>query len=224
MDKPKILVVASHPDDECLGCGGTLLTMPEAEVHIMFLTDGVSSRGDGLPDRWNMARSVSDKTGWRLHWNRQIEGLDNKLDALPLLDVVHLVEYQVERFKPSLIFTHYEHDLNVDHRVAFQAVMTACRPFKYPCVRQILSFEVPSSTELARVPFQPDTFVSLGLDILDNNLLEQKKRLFRMYGECNDSRDDDVLEALARYRGTQAGCDYAEAFKTVWRCGVDVAT
>lgn len=213
-----VLVVCAHPDDEVLGCGGTLLTFVNEHMVVLFLTDGVSSRkgctSKDIHNRMNLANRVADKTGWENYHTDSMWGKDNQMDTVPLLRVVKSVEYIIGEVKPSTIFTHYEHDLNIDHRITYQAVVTACRPFKFPHVKEIYSFEIPSSTELSSVPFKPDTFVDI------TNTLAQKNKLFDIYNEDNAARNTASIRALATYRGNQAGMVHAEAFKTVRRCGI----
>jgi len=225
-----ILVVVAHPDDEVLGCGGTLLQM-EGKKYLSVMTDGVGSRyhshpgevcgifldnhksyGVAVSERQEACKVVASKLFCE---NPIFAGIpDNMIDSEVFLDVVKRVEGAIKGIKPTTILTHYEHDLNIDHRITYQAVVTACRPFKYPSVKQIYSFEIPSSTELASVLFKPDTFV----DIKDTLL--EKVQLFNLYKEDTPARNASAIETLARYRGTQAGCTYAEAFKTVRRVGI----
>lgn len=235
-----ILVVAAHADDEVLGCGGTLLQYVDkkddkkddnkdegasVDTYLLVMADGVTSRNleaEASEEDIEKREGICVQVGLRLFRERPIflRLPDNSMDKLPLLSVVRMVEEIVECIQPTTIFTHYEHDLNADHRVTYQAVVTACRPFKFPAVRQIYSFEVPSSTELASVPFKPDTFADI-----EKKTLTEKVQLFRMYvGEDENSpaRSGNSLESLAHYRGTQSGCLYAEAFKTVRRCGISV--
>jgi len=221
-----VLVVAAHPDDEVLGCGGTLLQYVDISipVHVLVMADGVSSRLSGKVETleyFAMVRkrrlsfeSVCKSAGFVPRWVGRRE--DNCMDTLPLLRIVKWVEDYVDEVKPTTIFTHYEHDLNIDHRIAYQAVVTACRPFKYPHVKGIYSFEVPSSTELASVPFKPDTFVDI------TRTRDRKVELFHIYGEESQARNASTIYDFAAYRGNQGGCDYAEAFKTVRRCGIIV--
>ena len=90
---------------------------------------------------------------------------DNRLDTVPLLEVVKLVEELVDRIKPESVYTHHPGDLNVDHGVIYRAVLTATRPMRGQSVREIYSFEVPSSTEWAfqriEPSFRPNVFVDI---------------------------------------------------------------
>ena len=171
-----ILVVAAHPDDEVLGCGGTLAhTSDEHDVHILILGEGITSRLDSRdeaePRQIEQLRSDAQEAA-RLLGSRSLEcgGLpDNRFDQVPLLDIVKMVEARVQALTPDTIYTHHPGDLNVDHGLTFRAVLTATRPEAEQPVRELLSFEIPSSTEWAFqriVPtFRPNVFVDISRTI-----------------------------------------------------------
>ncbi len=146
-----VLVVAAHPDDELLGCGGTIarLTAQGRPVHVLILADGEGSRANSLPgalaSRQSAARQANAILG---STSLELLGLpDNRLDSLDLLDLVKLVEIRIERYRPTMVLTHHAGDLNIDHRIAHEATITACRPQPQHSVRELLFFEIPSSTE-----------------------------------------------------------------------------
>ena len=184
----RILVIAAHPDDEVLGCGGTTARLKK-EGHEVFAF--ILGKGRGDFD-------------------------DNAFDGQPLLNWVRSVEREVVRCQPEIIFTHYEKDLNIDHRITYQAVITAARPGC--CVKEIYSFEITSSTEWAfPTSFSPDVFYELS-----PKLVEQKwKVLINKYTKemrtWPHPRSFEGITALSQYRGMQCGCFHAEAFKTVRR-------
>lgn len=212
-----VLVVAAHPDDEALGCGGTVARHAEAgdRVEVVFFTDGVSSRpGSTDSDRGCRVRAMEHA--------RLILGItrvrvlgypDNRLDSVQLLDIVQALEAVIAEVKPAVVYTHHSGDLNVDHRVTHQAVMTACRPFPDSSIREIYSFEVPSSTDWAgpcSVPFIPNYFVEIA------SFLPQKIRSLEAYRDelrvAPHSRSLDHVKALSRHRGNSVGVAAAEAF------------
>ena len=146
-----VLVVAAHADDEALGCGGTIARHATSgdQVHVVFVADGVTSRlntgAEELARRQKATEQARDILGIQ---STTFLGLpDNRLDSLTLLDIVQPLEAIVARLTPELVYTHHYGDLNVDHRQTHQAVMTACRPLPGTTVREILTFEVMSSTE-----------------------------------------------------------------------------
>jgi len=140
--------------------------------------------------------------------------LDNRFDKMPLLYWVQKVENKIKKFQPEAIFTHWKNDLNIDHRITYQAVLTAARPIDCP-VKEIYSFEVPSSTEWSCEGFNPNVYVSL----TEENINSKMRFLVNKYSsemrEYPHPRSLVGVMILARYRGMQAGVEYAEAFETV---------
>lgn len=212
-----VLVVAAHADDEALGCGGTIARhVAEGDtVHAVFLADGISSRqsvdAKALSQRQAAAEQARQILGIASH---TFLGLpDNRLDAMPLIDVIQPLEQVIRQISPQVIYTHHYGDLNVDHRVAHQAVMTACRPQPGCGVREIYAFEVMSSTEWASaglMPFLPNMFVDI------SGFLPTKLKALQAYAlemrPAPHSRSTEHLSALARHRGCCVGVDAAEAF------------
>src|SRR3989344_3338736 len=145
----KILVVAAHPDDEILGVGGTILKHVKNgdQVSILVLGDGESSREAkvDIEKRENQAKRVIQALGAKEMILKKLP--DNQFDSLPLLEIIKEVEAVIRQVKPEIIYTHCPTDLNVDHRLTFQAVLTACRPQPGFGVKKILAFETLSSTE-----------------------------------------------------------------------------
>lgn len=214
----RILAVAAHPDDEALGCGGTLARhAAEGDtVHVVFFTNGVDARpvAGGAVEREGAAEIAARILGvQRLHYL----GLpDNRLDSLPLLDVVQALEAIVREVMPDVIYTHHCGDLNVDHRIAHQAVLTACRPQTACKHTEIYAFEVMSSTEWASPgtsPFVPQYHVDIG------PYLQYKLDALRAYHmemrAPPHSRSIEHMEALALHRGHSVGLAAAEAFMLV---------
>ncbi len=223
-----ILTVASHPDDEILGCGGTMARHAAEgdQVHILILAEGLTSR-DSTRNRdsrgeelQGLARAAQDAA--RAVGAKSCELLDfpdNRMDSVDLLDVVKAVERKIDAIRPSIVYTHFPHDLNVDHRVTSQAVLTACRPVPGQTVREVHFFEVVSSTEwnVGSTVFAPNLFVSLadknGTPYLDAKL----KALLCYKSEMRPfphARSNEAVKALAALRGAGIGEAAAEAFQT----------
>lgn len=220
-----VLVVAAHPDDEVLGCGGTIARLADEgrSVHIAILGEGMTSRAD--------RREQADRAALeRLHADARAAGAmvgargvslfslpDNRFDTVPLLEVVKIVEGLIGEHRPQTVYTHGAHDLNVDHAVVHRAVLTATRPLAGGCVREVYAFEVASSTEWAfgRIEgaFAPNVFV----DIADT--LERKCAAMARYeSEARPfphPRSREALQAIARRWGSVAGVPAAEAFELV---------
>lgn len=212
MSENKILIVASHPDDEILGCGGTVARMVKegAEAYTLLLGGG---REQKEKSNYLNARKANDTIGSKLI-DFISAGEDNQFDKLSLLYFAQIIETFVRGKQPNIIFTHYGHDLNIDHRITYQAVITATRPMPGNTVKEIYSFEIPSSTEWAfPTSFSPDVFWDI------DSTLDNKIKALDCYGDelrpYPHPRSEEGIEYLAGYRGMQCGCEYAEAFKTV---------
>ena len=214
-----ILVVAAHPDDEVLGCGGFIANQVRSgdEVFITFLSDGVTSRPGNLglqeiESRRNAARLASKVLGATDVSFGDFP--DNKLDASPLLEVIKSIEAVVELVRPQIVLTHFGGDLNIDHRIVNQAVLTACRPTPDQGVKEVLFFEVPSSTEW-QVPIEGEAFVPTWFEDISETL-ELKIKALTVYEhelrEWPHPRSIKAVEHLAHWRGASCGVDAAEAF------------
>ncbi len=217
-----VLVVAAHPDDEALGCGGTIARLVEdgVDVRVAFLADGVGSRdGDAVPDtaeltrRRAAARAAAKALG--CHEPEFDDLPDNRLDQVAMLEIARRVEALVARLEPTSVLTHHSGDLNVDHRRLHDAVLTACRPQPGSRVRNILFFEVGSSTEWqtpasGRAPFVPDLFVNI------TGQLDRKIEALRAYHEemrpWPHSRSIEAIEHRNRWLGASVGVEAAEGF------------
>lgn len=214
-----LLVVAAHPDDEALGCAGTMAKMARAghKVSAMFFTDGVGARGEDAPGRLRRARRQAAEKALDLVGATDstfLDWPDNRLDTVPMLELARAVEHEVARVKPRTILTHHHGDLNVDHRVVHEAVMTAVRPQPGTGPVDVLCFEVASSTEW-RVPSPGTVFVPHAVvDISEH--LERKVEVLNCYSdemrEWPHARSAEAVVHLARWRGATAGLAAAEAF------------
>jgi LmbE family N-acetylglucosaminyl deacetylase len=216
-------VVAAHPDDEVLGCGGTIARLADEgwEVSVLLLAEGATSRDQtrnrearsgeisGLEKAARAAAAVLGVKSIRL------ESLpDNRMDGVDLLEVVKLVESEVRRIQPVRVFTHHLCDVNVDHEIVHRAVLAACRSLPDSCVEELAFFEVPSSTEWrpagSGTPFVPNLFVDISAT------LERKCRALEAYAsemhEFPHPRSIQAVRHLAGWRGATMGRAAAEAF------------
>jgi len=219
-----VLVVAAHPDDEVLGCGGTIAKLSSMQpVHIAILGEGISSRYD-------LRQHAKAELLTKLHGDAEavsrmlgatgvtLIGLpDNRFDELALLDVVKAVEKLIAETRPSTIFTHHPGDLNIDHAVTFRAVMTATRPLPGCVVRDIYTFEVPSSTEWAfqqfAPAFQPNVFIDITATL--DTKVDAMARYESEARSFPHPRSAEALRAIASRWGSVAGLGAAEAFQLV---------
>lgn len=215
-----ILIVAAHTDDEVLGCGGTIARhVAEGDaVYVVFMADGVSSRTHADQDDHAVRNSTAERARKILgvRENFYFDLPDNRLDSLPLIEIIKRLELIVAKLQPNVIYTHHSGDLNVDHRIAHQAVLTACRPLPGSSVREIYAFEVMSSTEWSghfAEPFIPNHFVDIS-NHLDQKMAGLQEYSVEMRSEPH-SRSINHLLHLAHHRGHTVGVHAAEAFLTV---------
>ncbi len=221
-----ILVIAAHPDDEALGCGGTMprLAREGNDVYTLILGEGITSR-DMERDRTKRENEIAELRKQTEDANK-ILGVkkvytydfpDNRFDTVPLLDIIKTIEKIKGGVKPDIVFTHHLGDLNIDHQITFKAVMAACRPTKDESVKEIYSFEIPSSSEWnapsSLTYFMPDYFVNI------NKSLEAKTNALKEYKtELRDfphPRSLKAVELNAKQWGVRVGVGAAEAFKIV---------
>ncbi|KAI9135237.1 PIG-L deacetylase family protein [Acaryochloris sp. CCMEE 5410] len=218
-----ILVIAAHPDDEILGCAGTIAKHIKAgdQVNTLILSEGVTSRAvirdrEKAQDELSVLAHAAHKAGEILGvTSTKLEGFpDNRMDSCDLLDVVKSIETSIHTFLPEIIYTHHGGDLNIDHRVIHEAVMTACRPLPGQSVKSILFFEIPSSTEW-QLPFSAPTFTPNWYVNISDTLHLKLEALMAYESEMREwphPRSLKAVEYLSRWRGTNVGVEAAEAF------------
>jgi LmbE family N-acetylglucosaminyl deacetylase len=221
----RTLVIAAHPDDEVLGCGGTIARQADAgdDVFIAILGEGVTSRyasrdaaDAGALDRLrtdsNRAAEILGARDLFLH-----DLPDNRFDTVPLLDVVKIIEAMIDRLSPHVVYTQHGGDLNVDHVITYRATLTATRPLAGCPVKTVYAYEVASSSEWAfqrfSPVFHPNVFVDVG------RTLERKIEAMQAYESESRSfphpRSPEALRATATRWGAVAGLQAAEAFELV---------
>jgi LmbE family N-acetylglucosaminyl deacetylase len=213
-----VLVIVAHPDDEVLGAGGTIARHAARgdNVRILIIADGETSR-PGAPPAAMAARQKAAADAARVLGAQLLGCLglpDQRLDTVPLLEIVQKIEALARKDPPSLVYTHHPHDLNSDHRIVANAVMTAFRPVPGSSVRAIFACEIASSTEWAapdpKTAFLPRRFVDISAT------LGRKTDALRCYDSemraFPHARSYEAVEALARWRGASVGLPAAEAF------------
>lgn len=216
----KILVVAAHPDDEVLGCGGAVARLIKEgyTAYSLILGDGVTSRGIGrkkstaLKIRRNEMQKANKLIGIKKVFYYSFP--DNAFDSVPLLKIVKTIEIVKKKISPEIIFTHFENDLNIDHVLTYKAVVTATRPMKDESVKEIYSFEIPSSTEWNYpLSFSPNVFFNI------KNTLKMKIDAMEKYAseirQYPHPRSPEFLKLNAKYWGARVGVESAEVFKLV---------
>ena len=212
-----VLVAVAHPDDEVLGTGGTIAGLCQSgiKVHLLFLTDGTGARGynrSATVRRVTAAKRAAEILG--AEFPHFLSFPDNRLDSIPLLEVIQAIESVISEVAPVTVYTHHGGDLNIDHSICARAVLTACRALPRSFIKRIYAIEIPSSTEWApgsgNSAFVPSRFVDISAT------LPTKLAALEAYSEemrpFPHPRSAAAVEALARLRGASAGLEAAEAF------------
>lgn len=219
----KILIVAAHPDDEVLGCFGTVAKFIQDgyEAYTLILGEGKTSRDEirVVENKQNEIAILNSE----IHKANSIIGIkkvfiknfpDNRFDSVDLLDIIKTISKVKEEVNPDIIFTHYKDDLNIDHKITYTAVITATRPMKSESVKEIYSFEILSSTEWNYpLSFSPDMFFSI--DDTINLKLQAMKEYKSELCQYPHPRSLEGIALSAQYNGMSVGKKYVECFKVV---------
>jgi len=150
----RVLVISAHPDDEVLGMGGTIAKYSALgyEVAVLIVTDGSTSQYKDDPRLLEIIETKKEETkqcasilGVKHIFYGNLP--DMKLDSIPHIEINQVIEKTILEFKPSIVFSHFYGDVNKDHRMIYESTLVACRPVSEQCVKRLLLYSVPSSTE-----------------------------------------------------------------------------
>lgn len=217
MSSRRILVIAPHPDDEVLGCGGTVRKHVSRGDEV-FLCIGTKAytpdwSEDFIKERVHEIERANKILGIKKTFFLDFPSV--KIDTIPQKEVNDALSKVVKEVKPEILYIPHGGDLNQDHRLLFAAALVAARPFPNAPVKQIFSYEALSETEWGNelTPFVPNAFVDI------TNEIEVKKEAMNAYKselkEFPHPRSLKAIEVLAQKRGSEAGMEYAEAFMIV---------
>jgi LmbE family N-acetylglucosaminyl deacetylase len=218
----RVLVVAVHPDDETLGCAGTLLKHKDQgdEIYWMIITS-IRNHPNGYPisvveKRDQTIKAVADAYGFNGVVELNIP--TTLVDKSDLGLLVSKAGKSIDDIKPDVVYLMHEHDVHSDHRVSFAAIYSCLKSFRHPYVKRIYSFESLSETEFA-VATASNTFIpNVFVDITD--YIDKKLGIMSMYDtelmEEPYPRSLSSIKSLARVRGSRAGVMYAEAFQLLY--------
>ena len=213
----KTLVIAPHPDDEILGCGGTLLRRRAEGAELGWLIVAGISEQAGWPAERVQQRDAEIARVAELIGFSQVFNLDlptARLDRLPMADLIDRFSSVFKSFQPEEVFLPHPSDVHTDHRVVFDAAAACAKWFRYPSVRRVLAYETLSETEFgldAERAFHPNYFVEI------SDFLERKLEAMAVYrselGSFPFPRSIETIRALATLRGANSGFIAAEAFQ-----------
>ena len=220
--KDIVLVIVAHPDDESLSMGGTIIKHINRgdDVFVISMTNGISARDNSnikeVIQRKNSSIEAASILGFT--WGECFDFNDNQMDVYPLLEIVKSIEKAKNKYCPTIVYTHSTADLNVDHRIITNAVLTAFRPQPNEKCREIRLFEIPSATDYGNYSitgtFIPNLFISLS-----EKQFELKIKALKAYKnelrEYPHSRSLESIKFLAKLRGSQVGLNMAEAYEII---------
>lgn len=213
----KVLAVAPHPDDETLGCGGTLLKHRANGDDIYWLIATRMSERNGFAEDVIQTRNEEIQLISNLYGFRGVYQLDYptmRLDEIPTADLVGSFSAVIKEIKPEVIYLPFRDDVHTDHKYVFDAAASCTKWFRYPYIRKVFAYETLSETEFGLNPssngFRPNYFVNISEYLpLKQSIMESYKSEI---SEFPFPRSKMGIEALARYRGLASNCEAAEAF------------
>ena len=216
----KILAIAPHPDDETLGCGGTLFKHKADgdEIYWLIVT-GISVdtgwSNDAVIKRDNEINAVSKKYGFSDVYNLRLP--TTKIDILPLSDLIEKITDVYKKVDPDIIYIPFPDDVHTDHQIIVKALQSTFKWFRFPHIKKVYMYETPSETEFNFVEnrvFSPNVFVKISQYI--DNKIETMKIYDGEMGEFPFPRSEKTIRSLAALRGSQSGFESAEAFELVY--------
>lgn len=211
----KVLVIAPHPDDETLGAGGTLLRhiASRDEVYWCIVTHAFADSSDTYrKERLLMIEKVSRAYGFVKHFLLNFPAA--ALDTVPMRQLIDALSNVIQEVRPEIVYSVGDSDVNTDHDVVYRAVMVATKPVYTPYIKEILLYEIPSSTNWAFPEkagiFKPNTYIDISL------YFDEKIKIVKLYDKeikfFPHPRSEETIKALSLFRGSTICTNYAEAF------------
>jgi len=215
--KNNILVIAVHPDDETLGCGGTLLKH--------------KANGDAV--HWLILTSIKEENGFAASVvetrRREIEAVSSmyafdgvydldfptmQLDGIPFKKLINSISDVFGQVEPDIVYLPFKSDVHTDHQIVFKAAYSCTKTFRCPSIKKIVMMETLSETEFAPSTKEDSFIPNMFVDITD--FIGRKIEIMNHYkneiGQYPFPRSEKNIRALATFRGATAGCEYAESF------------
>tara|TARA_B100000315_G_scaffold254574_1_gene295918 strand:- start:1418 stop:2083 length:666 start_codon:yes stop_codon:yes gene_type:complete len=216
----KILVVAPHPDDETLGCGGTLYRhKSEGDELYLVIVTGISV-DTGWPEATVKKRDAEIDAAANKYKFKDVFNLrlpTTRIDTLPLSDLIEKITEVYKKVEPEIIYMPFARDIHTDHQIIAKAMQSTFKWFRYPHIQKVLMYETLSETEFNFIEnrtFRPNVFVDISLYIDDK--IEVMKIYDSEMGEFPFPRSEKVIRSLAALRGSQSSFTAAEAFELLY--------
>jgi N-acetylglucosamine malate deacetylase 1 len=216
-----ILVISVHPDDETLGCGGTLLKHKSKGdiLNWIIVTNATIEHGWGQELVKNRQKEI-DLVG-ELYGFRKVIKLEfptTKLDEIPLSILIAKIGDAITEIEPSIVYVNNRSDIHSDHKIAYNAVMSCTKNFRNPYINRICMYECLSETEFAPALAENVFIPNVINDI--SAYMDKKLEIMSVYASeimpDNFPRSYGAIKALAAYRGSRIGVNYAEAFSLLF--------
>lgn len=212
-----VLFISPHPDDETIGCGGTILKNREKgnKIFWLIMTCGLEKNGFSIDEIENMDKQVERVSSiYGFNYTKRLNFPTTKLETLPIRELVEAFSEILIKLKPEVLYINHRGDVHTDHKIVFDAVWSCLKPFKYPFIKEIYAYETVSETEFSP-PYKSRAFVpNVFCDISD--YLSEKLEIMKVYeSEIKPHphpRSLENMKALAMFRGATISVKYAEAF------------
>lgn len=215
----RVLVVAPHPDDEVLGCGGTIArhVAQDDEVHVLVVTRGASELYPLEEEEEVRQEARAAHLILGVSDTHFLDFPAPKLDTIPVYQLADAIAHIIRQYQPQIVYLPHRGDIHLDHQRVYQATLVAARPINHCPVRQLLCYETLSETEWAP-PWSDTAFVpNVFVDITD--YLDLKLKAMHCYKSelqyAPHPRSLYGIETLARQRGSTVSLSAAEVFMLV---------
>lgn len=216
----KVLIISVHPDDETLGCGGTILKHKRKGDELYWLVITGVSEKEGFTAEFVQGREEQISKVFALYGFKRVYKLGfptTKLHVVDLNVLMTAISNVVTDIMPELVYTVNRSDIHTDHQIAAKAVASCTKSFRYPFIKKILMYECVSETEIA--PALPENLFIPGVYSDISDFIEKKLEIMNIYASEVQQpplpRSLENIRALARYRGSSVSVPYAEAFMLV---------
>ena len=226
----KIMIIAAHPDDDVLGCGGVMSKYNQEYIfRVVFIAEGSTCRFSEIHESNEIQVDAINERKSSAIESLRFLGIEDimfynlpcgRLDAVPIIEINKIIESEIDDFKPNIVLVHSPLDNNNDHRIINRSLMMAARPGVFDHLNNVVEYEVLSSTEWNfSSSFLPNIFI----EISEVDLNNKWAALSCYQSEISDfphPRSLEGVKALARYRGIQCGHKLTEGYRLVWGRGM----